>query len=107
MGESGVLLDTNMQPLAPMIAWFDRRTAAHAAWWRSEMDPWSIYQITGLIVDGKFSVNHMLWLREHDPERFGVLAIHAEGSLEAEKLMLHRSYDPARARDLVQRLAGG
>ena len=36
----------------------------------------------------------------------GVLAIHAEGSLEAEKLMLHRSYDPAPARELVRRLAG-
>lgn len=70
MGESGVMLDANMQPLAPMIAWYDRRTEEHAAWWRSEMDPWSIYQITGLIVDGKFSVNHMLWLREHHPECF-------------------------------------
>jgi xylulokinase len=71
MGESGVLLDEHMQPVAPMIAWYDRRTEDHAAWWRNAMDPWSIYQITGLIVDGKFSVNHLLWLREHTPERFG------------------------------------
>jgi aromatic ring hydroxylase len=36
----------------------------------------------------------------------GVLAVHAEGSLEAEKLMIYRSYDPAPATALVRRLAG-
>jgi 4-hydroxybutyryl-CoA dehydratase/vinylacetyl-CoA-Delta-isomerase len=35
-----------------------------------------------------------------------VLAIHAEGSLEAEKLMIARSYDAARTRRLVRRMAG-
>jgi 4-hydroxybutyryl-CoA dehydratase / vinylacetyl-CoA-Delta-isomerase len=35
-----------------------------------------------------------------------VLAVHAEGSLEAEKLMIWRSYDPAPARELAGRLAG-
>ncbi len=35
-----------------------------------------------------------------------VLAVHAEGSLEAEKLMLYRSYDPTPALEQVRRLAG-
>jgi 4-hydroxybutyryl-CoA dehydratase / vinylacetyl-CoA-Delta-isomerase len=35
-----------------------------------------------------------------------VLAVHAEGSLEAEKLMLFRSYDPRPAVSYVRRLAG-
>ena len=35
-----------------------------------------------------------------------VLAVHAEGSLEAEKLMLFRSYDAAPAVSFVRRLAG-
>jgi len=35
-----------------------------------------------------------------------VLAVHAEGSLEAEKLMLHRSYDPEPALEFVRRLTG-
>jgi aromatic ring hydroxylase len=35
-----------------------------------------------------------------------VLAVHAEGSLEAEKLMLFRSYDTKPALDFVRRLAG-
>jgi len=36
----------------------------------------------------------------------GVLALHAEGSLEAEKLVLYRSYDPKPAVALARRLAG-
>jgi 4-hydroxybutyryl-CoA dehydratase/vinylacetyl-CoA-Delta-isomerase len=35
----------------------------------------------------------------------GVLAIHAEGSLEAEKLLIYRSYDPQPATALARRLA--
>jgi aromatic ring hydroxylase len=35
-----------------------------------------------------------------------VLAVHAEGSLEAEKLVLYRSYDRRPALELVRRLAG-
>jgi aromatic ring hydroxylase len=35
-----------------------------------------------------------------------VLAIHAEGSLEAEKLQTYRSYDAARATAFAKRLAG-
>jgi 4-hydroxybutyryl-CoA dehydratase / vinylacetyl-CoA-Delta-isomerase len=35
-----------------------------------------------------------------------VLAVHAEGSIEAEKLAMLRSYDPQRALDFAMRLAG-
>jgi aromatic ring hydroxylase len=35
-----------------------------------------------------------------------VLAVHAEGSLEAEKLAMFRSYDPTRGFDLTMKLAG-
>ena len=70
MGESGVMLDQHLEPLGPMIAWYDRRTEEQVTWWRSVLDPWAIYQITGLILDAKFSVNHLLWLRRHEPERF-------------------------------------
>lgn len=36
----------------------------------------------------------------------GVLAVHAEGSIEAEKMMVYRSYDPASARAYARELAG-
>jgi 4-hydroxybutyryl-CoA dehydratase/vinylacetyl-CoA-Delta-isomerase len=35
-----------------------------------------------------------------------VLAVHAEGSLEAEKMAMLRSYDAKRSQDLAMRLAG-
>ena len=35
-----------------------------------------------------------------------MLAVHAEGSIEAEKLAMFRAYDPARALGLAMRLAG-
>jgi 4-hydroxybutyryl-CoA dehydratase / vinylacetyl-CoA-Delta-isomerase len=35
-----------------------------------------------------------------------VLAIHAEGSLEAEKLMISRAYDAKRSLGLVKQMAG-
>ncbi len=70
MGESGVALDAQMQPVAPMIAWHDLRLEEQANWWRSQADAWDIYQITGLLLDRKFSVNHLMWLRQHRPEAF-------------------------------------
>ena len=36
----------------------------------------------------------------------GVLAIHAEGSIEAKKLAMFRAYNPLRALELALRLAG-
>jgi len=35
-----------------------------------------------------------------------VLAVHAEGSIEAEKMALYRAYDQAPAYDYARRLAG-
>jgi aromatic ring hydroxylase len=35
-----------------------------------------------------------------------VLAVHAEGSIEAEKMAMFRAYDPARSIALAMRLAG-
>ena len=35
-----------------------------------------------------------------------VLAIHAEGSIEAEKMAMLRAYDPSRAVNLALQLAG-
>jgi aromatic ring hydroxylase len=35
-----------------------------------------------------------------------VLAVHAEGSIEAEKMAMFRAYDPSRSIALAMRLAG-
>jgi len=70
MGEAGVPLDAQQRPLAPLIAWYDLRTEPQAAWWRATFDPFALYSITGQIVEPKYSVNKLLWLREHRPEVF-------------------------------------
>jgi xylulokinase len=70
MGEAGVPLDARGEPLAPMIAWYDLRTESQAAWWRQQVDPFTLYGITGQIIEAKYSVNKLLWLRQHQAEVF-------------------------------------
>jgi 4-hydroxybutyryl-CoA dehydratase/vinylacetyl-CoA-Delta-isomerase len=61
-------------------------------------------------VGGKERLKALSLVRDLVASEFGtyqeVLAVHAEGSLEAEKLMLFRSYDPTPALAFVRRLAG-
>ncbi len=61
-------------------------------------------------VGGKQRLTALSFVRDLVASEFGtyqeVLAVHAEGSLEAEKLMLFRSYDARPALDLVRGLAG-
>lgn len=60
-------------------------------------------------VGGRDRLRAMNFVKELTSSDYGgyqeVLAIHAEGSLEAEKLMIARSYDAARTTDLVKRMA--
>jgi len=61
-------------------------------------------------VSGKDRLKALSFVRDLVASEFGtyqeVLAVHAEGSLEAEKLMLFRSYDAKPALEFVRRLAG-
>jgi 4-hydroxybutyryl-CoA dehydratase/vinylacetyl-CoA-Delta-isomerase len=61
-------------------------------------------------VGGKERLQALSLVRELVASEFGtyqeVLAVHAEGSLEAEKLMLFRSYDSRPALEFVRGLAG-
>ena len=38
MGESGVLVDADGIPLAPVLNWYDRRTVPWNDWWRQRLD---------------------------------------------------------------------
>jgi len=67
MGEAGVLLDTVGNPLAPVLAWHDRRTLPWVDWWRERLTDAQIYRTTGLPLDHTYSANKLLWYREHDP----------------------------------------
>lgn len=61
-------------------------------------------------VDGEARTRAMNLVSDLTAGDFGsyhaVLAVHAEGSLEAEKLMIARSYDTRRALEYARRLAG-
>lgn len=61
-------------------------------------------------VDGEARTRAMNMVSDLTTGEFGgyhaVLAIHAEGSLEAEKLMIARAYDSRRAMEYAKRLAG-
>ena len=61
-------------------------------------------------VGGRERLQAMNFVKELISSDYGgyqeVLAVHAEGSLEAEKLMVARSYDAARTLTLVKQMAG-
>jgi 4-hydroxybutyryl-CoA dehydratase/vinylacetyl-CoA-Delta-isomerase len=61
-------------------------------------------------VDGEERVRAMAMVSDLTTGEFGgyhaVLAIHAEGSLEAEKMLINRSYDSTRVVEYARRLAG-
>lgn len=66
--EAGLPLDAADRPLYPIIAWYDRRSAAQAAWWESRLTVAELHAITGQRVSPSFGVNKWLWLREHEPD---------------------------------------
>ena len=70
VGEAGLLVDPAGIPLAPAIAWFDRRTEPQAEWWDTQVGAERLYRITGLPLDGSYAANKLLWLREHDAGSF-------------------------------------
>jgi aromatic ring hydroxylase len=61
-------------------------------------------------VDGRTRLQALAFVKDLVASEFAtyqeVLAVHAEGSIEAEKQMVFRSYDSARCLEYVRRLAG-
>lgn len=49
VGEAGVLLDARGEPLTPIIAWYDRRTATYARRWNAHDDPLETFRLTGML----------------------------------------------------------
>lgn len=70
MAETGLLLDTNMQPVAPAIAWFDRRSEPQAARIEQEISIERLYQITGQRASPSFGITKLLWIKENQPTAF-------------------------------------
>ena len=68
MGEAGVLLDSDGSPLAPVIAWFDERTAPQADWWSEAVGVERTQRIAGVSPRPVFGAAKMLWTKEHLPD---------------------------------------
>ena len=70
MAEAGVLVDAQGQPLAPVIAWYDRRSEPQAAWVEQQTGVEPLYRITGQRASPSFGVTKLLWLRDERPDLF-------------------------------------
>jgi xylulokinase len=68
VGESGVLLDATGAATADSITWFDTRTRAQAAWLADRIGKDELFARSGLSLQPIFSLNKLLWHREHEPE---------------------------------------
>jgi xylulokinase len=68
VGESGVLVDASGAATADSIAWFDNRTRPQAAWLAERIGKDELFARAGLSLQPIFSLNKLLWHREHEPE---------------------------------------
>ncbi len=68
VAESGVLLDSAGRPTAESIAWYDTRTEPQADWLDEQIGQDELFARTGLSLQPIFSLNKLLWHREHEPD---------------------------------------
>lgn len=70
MGEAGVPLYRDGEPLFPIIAWFDRRTEQYESWWAERLPDEALFAITHLRRQHIFTANKLLWLKDNRPDVF-------------------------------------
>ncbi|NNC79268.1 MAG: hypothetical protein HKN94_03855 [Acidimicrobiales bacterium] len=68
MAEAGVLLDGKGRPVAPIIAWFDKRTEPQLEWWREVVGAERTLAIAATPPRAVFGGAKMLWTREKTPD---------------------------------------
>ncbi|MGH2614767.1 MAG: FGGY-family carbohydrate kinase [Thermomicrobiales bacterium] len=67
VGESGVLIDASGAATTDSIAWFDNRTRPQATWLAERIGKDELFARSGLSLQPIFSLNKLLWHREHEP----------------------------------------
>lgn len=65
MGESGVLVDAQGEPVAPVVAWHDARDAAEVAELTDVLGADEFGRVAGKPLRGQWSLTKHLWLRRH------------------------------------------
>ena len=74
-GDEAVMVDAGGHPVGPVIMALDTRSAQTARQWGATAGEERIYRVTGLPVHPAHALVRLLWLREHDPDRFGRIAL--------------------------------
>lgn len=69
-GETLVPLGQDGTPLTLAIANFDTRANKYVEFFRERFDPLALFSITGMPLHGMYTVNKILWLRDHEPRIF-------------------------------------
>ena len=67
VAEAGVLLDAAGEATTDSIAWFDTRTRPQVEWLAERIGQDRLFARTGLSLQPIFSLNKLLWHREHEP----------------------------------------
>ena len=68
MGEAGLFLDRQGNPLTPIIAWYDSRGKEVVDEWTASFSAERTLSITGLTPDYIYSLMKLIWLKEHEPK---------------------------------------
>ena len=66
VGESAVLIDGAGEPVAPAIAWFDKRTEAEMNSLVARHGAAALYAASGLPPDPTYQLPKLLWMRTHE-----------------------------------------
>jgi xylulokinase len=80
-----VPLDKNARPLRTAIIWADQRSVAQERWVGERISPQEIYRISGHRLSASYSLQKILWLRDHQPEiyRAAYKFVHAKDAMVA------------------------
>lgn len=77
-----VALDKNGDVIRPAILWNDGRTGKETEYLNGTVGKETLFEYTGNIAFAGFTAPKLLWMREHEPERFAAI----------DKIMLPKDY---------------
>ena len=80
-----VPLDTKARPLRKAIIWADQRSVEQERWVGERVSPEEVYRITGHRLSASYSLNKILWLRDHQPDTYKAAYkfVHAKDAIVA------------------------
>jgi xylulokinase len=80
-----VPLDRDAHPLRSAIIWADQRSVEQERWVGERVSPQEIYRISGHRLSASYSLQKILWLRDHQPEiyRAAHKFVHAKDAMVA------------------------